>query len=567
MGRMRVTDRVGWGSRDFAVALTLFASTAAVLFWQNSRVAVMWDFSYVIETSYRISLGQMPYRDFPLPHAPLTFLIQAAIIKLFGRVFWHHVLYCAVVGGLGSVVAWRVGLKILGERAWRTSVLLALPMAFLGVYGIFLHPNYDCDCAFAVLVVVFLLQRAERGAWWAIVAGMAAVVPLFFKQNIGLPFLLIVGLATLGLAFVGSRRIWVRVLAGTAMGLVTAAVLMHWTVGIGNYVQWTVRFPAQRRLPSFGAMVGIYRDPSLLCTVPCVIAGVVLCRLKAAWTRWLGFGLLAAPFVWTVVVLFLTNDAEDRASALLELWPLVILLATLVGVVGLWHGNGKDGILELSAMSYSANSEGALVVFFLLAAINGAFLSQQLWGSTYATWPLLLLLIAGLIRAAGFENRWLAGVICVSLMVAGGFYVASEDRLSYAAVWDGELRHSTLPELAGMSVRGPYLPNFEELVAFAGENIPQRDGLVMINGEDPFYYVTGRTPQFPILLFDPTTQPYSPEQLRQIVVEKNIRWLVVKRLLQIQEDPTPDRAATLEALDREFVIARKLAGYDVYRRR
>ena len=91
--------------------------------------------------------------------------------------------------------------------------------------------------------------------------------------------------------------------------------------------------------------------------------------------------------------------------------------------------------------------------------------------------------------------------------------------------------------------------------------------MVMINGEDPFYYVTGRTPKFPVLLFDPTTQPYSPERLRELVVEKNIRWLVVKRVLQIGEDPTPDRAATLEALEREFVVERKLAGYDVYRRR
>jgi hypothetical protein len=226
-------------------------------------------------------------------------------------------------------------------------------------------------------------------------------------------------------------------------------------------------------------------------------------------------------------------------------------------------------------MSFSANSQGglarAVVPFFLLAAINGAFLSQQLWGSTYATWPMLLLLIAGLIGAVDFEKRWmapaLAGVIGVSLLVAGGFYVASEDRLSYAAVSDGELRHSKLPALAGMSVRGPYLPNFEELLAFAGENIPQGDGLVMINGEDPFYYVTGRTPQFPVLLFDPTTQPYSPERLRELVVERNIRWLVVKRELQIREDPTPDRAATLAALMKEFALACDLDGYSVYERR
>ena len=65
-------------------ALTLFAATAAVVVWQNSRLGVVWDLSYVLDSSYRISLGDLPYRDFPFPHAPLTFLIQAALIKLAG---------------------------------------------------------------------------------------------------------------------------------------------------------------------------------------------------------------------------------------------------------------------------------------------------------------------------------------------------------------------------------------------------------------------------------------------------------------------------------------------------
>ncbi len=240
--------------------------------------------------------------------------------------------------------------------------------------------------------------------------GMVAVVPLFFKQNIGLPFLLVVGVGVWGLALVGLRRVWMTVLAGIAVGLAMALAVMHWTVGIGNYIQWTVRFPAQRRIPSLSAMVAIYTDASLIWTIPCVVAGLVLCRLKAGWARMLGFGLVAGPFVWTVVTLFWTNDAEDRASSLLEVWPLVILLAAVVGVVGLWRRVREGGNLELSAMSFSADSlGGAVVPFFLLAAVNGAFLSQQLWGSSYATWPMLLLLIAGLIGAAGFERRWMAG--------------------------------------------------------------------------------------------------------------------------------------------------------------
>ncbi len=248
-------------------------------------------------------------------------------------------------------------------------------------------------------------------------------------------------------------------------------------------------------------------------------AGLVLLRTVRA--RWGGLCLLAAPFLWPLAALFQTNDADDRASALLALWPLILVVATVVAVNELRHG------LELQR----------LIPIFLLAAIHGAFLSQQLWGSTYATWPLFILLIAGLIAAARWERRWmaptLAGIIGLSLLVAGGFYLTSEDRLSYAAVTDGAVVHSGRSELAGMSVQGRYLPNFEELLSFASANIPMGDGLILINGEDPFYYVTGRTPQFPILLFDPTTQPYSPEKLRELAMQRNIRWLVVKRELQI----------------------------------
>ena len=544
-----------WGIRDFVVVVALFAATAGTVLWQNAHVTVLWDLSYVLDSSYRITLGQLPYRDFPFAHAPLTFLIQAAIIKLCGRVFWHHVVYCAVVGGLGTVIAWRVALRILGEEAWAASVFLAAPLAFLGVYGIFPHPNYDCDSAFAILVAMWLLQRATRGRLWSFAAGVACVLPLFFKQNIGLPFLLVTFGGILAVVIFRRKRTLIPAAVGALLALLAAALLLHLTVGIENYIQWTIRFPAQRRIPSFGAMIDIYRDPTLLWMLAAVAVGLTMLRPRFVRARWAGLCLVVVPFVWPLAMLVETNDADDRASALLALWPLVLVVSAVVAVYELRRG------LELER----------LIPIFLLAAIHGAFLSQQLWGSTYATWPLLVLLIAGAISATRSEAKWmaptLAGVIGASLLVAGGFYIASEDRLSYAAVNEGLVVHSELPELAGMSVQGKYLPNFEELLRFVATSVPQSDGLILVNGEDPFYFVTGRTPQFPILLFDPTTQPYSPEQLRQLALARNIRWLVVKRELQIKEDPTPDRAATLAALMQEFTMTKQLAGYEVYRRR
>ena len=75
---------------ELGLALLLFLGTAAVVVWQNSRLTVLYDLCGVLENAYRMSLGDIPYRDFPFPYAPLTFVMQATLIKLTGRVFWHH---------------------------------------------------------------------------------------------------------------------------------------------------------------------------------------------------------------------------------------------------------------------------------------------------------------------------------------------------------------------------------------------------------------------------------------------------------------------------------------------
>src|SRR5579864_7089802 len=132
-----------WSFWDWAAAAALFVGTAAVVLWQNSRLAVLWDLSYVLENSHRIALGQVPYRDFPFPYAPGTFLVQALLIRLTGRVFFHHVLYCAIAGAVATILTWRILIRVLRSSfgSFRlVAFLLALPVAVLGIYCVFPHP-------------------------------------------------------------------------------------------------------------------------------------------------------------------------------------------------------------------------------------------------------------------------------------------------------------------------------------------------------------------------------------------------------------------------------------------
>ena len=69
------------------------------------------------------------------------------------------------MGGAATVLTWRVLLNMLlgAVRPARTlAFLLSTPLTVLGIYCVFPHPFYDCDCTFAIVVCILLLQRLER---------------------------------------------------------------------------------------------------------------------------------------------------------------------------------------------------------------------------------------------------------------------------------------------------------------------------------------------------------------------------------------------------------------------
>jgi hypothetical protein len=556
-----------WRIRDAFAAAAFFLATTAFTLWQNTRVAVLWDLSYLLDSSYRISLGQLPYRDFPFAHAPLTFLIQALIIKLAGRVYFPHILYAALAGGAATVLTWRILLKVLtpiADRAWLLATLLAAPLIFLGIYGIYPHPVYDSDCILAVLVAIWLLQRADESRTLNFLAGAASVLPLFFKQNIGGPFLAITLLSVAIIATIRrlqhssiAPQLWL--FGGASAALIAALLALHATVGLHNYLYWTITFAAQRRLPGLGVVLGTYHQTSLLWTVPAAIAAIALLRIDGLrskrWSRPAALLLLAAPFLWTIAALALTDDLSDRADQLLSLWPHLLILAAALTV-----SNLRPRTLKTSPIL------NTLLPIILLAAIHGAFLSQQLWGSTYATWPLLALLIASLLTRVPTIARSLAAIIAATFLLCGCLYATSHERVSYIHL-DGAQAHATVPELKGLTTPGPWIPGFEELIRFANDEIPGDDGILLIPGEDPFYFATGRAPQFPILLFDPATDPYSPQQVLDQSLAHNIRWLVVSRNLQLAAPPQPDLPETVAVLQQAFVPYRTLTNYDIYRRK
>src|SRR5262249_3479419 len=213
------------------------------------------DLSYVLNTAYRIAMGDVPYRDFSQPHAPLTFLIQAAIIKVFDSSYVHHMWYAALLSGAATLLTHallRGLLRPVFPRAELYAFVGCLPLVPLGVHSLFPHPWYDADATFLALLALLALLRAqpeEVPPGWAGVAGGLCVLPIFAKQNVGLPLLAGGQLLALPWLFrAGRRKHYLWFLCGAALVLVLALVLIQTTCGLESYARWTFWFAAGRRL-------------------------------------------------------------------------------------------------------------------------------------------------------------------------------------------------------------------------------------------------------------------------------------------------------------------------------
>jgi hypothetical protein len=576
---------------DWLADIVLFFATAAVVIWQNSRITVLYDLSGVLEPAFRMSLGDRPYADFPFPYAPLTFLIQTAIIRLGGTVYWHHVAYAAAAAGLATVLTWRILVNVFqGSLSWPrlTAFLFSVPIVILGIYCIFPHPFYDPDAMLFILIAVSATLWAERKGFPAaltVLAGVLYVIPLFVKQNIGLAFLGSGFFALLALIIVALKRKqpvkgYLVLALGVLAGLSIAAAIIQTTVGIETYKYWTWDFAKLRRTPSVSDMLSVYQDPMLFVWVISLAAGVFFIWFASrkivqlndsdpnrAPSRVYRFALpslsvisLSIPFLWPAIYLFLDDDASERAERLVNLWPVVLIASILLWLLSVRRWNGVRWMLPL----------------VLVCTAHGVFLSQQLWGSTYGIWPMFALMVGLCIwmineLTDGCFSGWLtafAFMVACGVAASGAFYVYSNERLDYIDFEDGDMQHSTLPQLAGMSIRGSYLPDFEELVGYTNENIPQDDGVIYLPGEDLFYYTTGRKPRMPVLLFDVTNNPYSPEQIAEFARVRDIKWLIVKNDLQVDTDKMiDDKDVILAALKPDFRHIESLNNYEIYRRK
>jgi len=546
-------------------AVVLFVLSFGAVVWQCSRVGVLWDFSYIMNTAFRISLGDMPYRDFPIPHAPLTFLIQAGIIHLFGNHFYNAEIYAGLMNGVTAVLTYLLMASIVSRSM---AFLCAIPLIFLGGYSILPQPFYESDCCFFLILAIFCAHKSEARSFptlLSLLSGALLVVPMFVKQNLGLLFFVACHFVLIFLvAIKGFPRDallgYLKIALGSACALLIAWVVIHSTGGVSNYWYWTYSYAKARRLPPLLDELQPYVGLTVWPWVFFISAGSYLLRDSGErFWQWIGASLCCVPFAWaTFMTIYSHNGPHVVSGTLLELWPVMLVLTTF------W-------CLRDLAKSQQTKSFLAMLPLVIFGLASASFLSQGLWGSTYGIWPLfsvLLSLAAGRLTSR-LSPRWatiFVGCIVLFLTAAGFSYILRNSRLQFADVDEGTIDRFRSGPLRGFSARGPFVADLEELLEFAKANIPSSEGVILLPGEDPFFFATGRRPAFPVLVFDDTLNPYDPDDLASLIKTRNIPWIICKTQLQVNEPPMDDLPTVIRLLKPEYEIEVRLRAYDVYRR-
>jgi 4-amino-4-deoxy-L-arabinose transferase-like glycosyltransferase len=536
----------------------LFAAAAGFVFWRQTQIGVLVDIAYILNTASRIAGGDVPYSDFRLAHPPLTFAMQALLIRVFGPFYLVQMLYTSIASGAAAVLAYQIARRLLRDVVARPNVLAAIlcaPLVPLGIYAIFPHPHYDPDSALWVLAglfAVFVAREHPTPRRW-ILAGALLVVPLFIKQNIGGAFLPAVLAALAVDAFAHRSRIreFAWCLCGVAAALAVAIGSLQLIAGVNNYLTWTITYAMGER--------GIRLDRFIPFTNSSAILVGLLIPVTAAASRYLP-RLARIPVFVALVLVPLTLIA-------VTVLPPLFWVPLLFGACAAALYASLQGRLDFET----------LLPFVAAGTVAGTFQANGLFDSSFGTFPLLVVTLASLMR---LMQRWLepssarltpifGSLTALLLFISGTLYTLGNQRLGFIDLApNSPIVRSTYPTLFGLSARGRYIVELDETLSWIRHHVGPSEPLTMLPGEDPVYYALGLHPGLPAVQFIDGSNAYSPEELLRIAEKTGLRWVFVKELRQLRSpDDLPQGPVIVELLTRDADLVAQFGPYSVYRRR
>ncbi len=303
-----------WGV-SLAIFSAAFAATHFIAFKRDVPI----DLPPLIDRTFRMFHGQLPYRDFYCPTTPGTYLVQAFLWKMFGATVEPMKIYIAALNGILGVLLFGFLRRL--KVAALPSLLFTLLFLAWSPNTLMSHPWYDSDASACALVFLFCLHRAlkEEGLHWSLLAGVFSGLAFQFKQNVGMACVLL--LAAVLLFELRNKDRWKALglsLIGSAMIIAPLFAVYAAKGSLPDLLNWTFRYASESKLARFGSTSGFVLSP---------LHSLLYARGNNMFL-WLWFALYGLATVLIEYRIFSATDEELKKDA--RHWRLLNAVSFLV---------------------------------------------------------------------------------------------------------------------------------------------------------------------------------------------------------------------------------------------
>jgi 4-amino-4-deoxy-L-arabinose transferase-like glycosyltransferase len=428
---------------------------------------VLVDFGQQLYVPWRLSRGDVLYRDVAYLHGPLSQYVNAALFRLFGAGYWTLALFNLVLTALLVALLYRLFARLGGALSATAAALF-----FIAVFA-FGQPlgmgNYDYVTPYVHeithgvllgLLGLFALARLDESARpsWAAAAGLALGLGFLTKAETFVAALL----ATATYVVLVRRRVSRRALALLFLGGVAPPVLaflLFATAMPGREAFLAVLGPFRPHVLFGGAAQNVFFLSKMGLTHPASVLGATAI-VAFAYAAILGAALLVArgslarargaPLVAAVAAGIAAGLVVVRFSALgFSLpFPLVAVLSAAVAARRLHGADESDARRERLRLAFSVFAL-ALLPKILLACLAVHY------GFVLAMPATLLALDAGLTllpARAGSTPLVRGAVLAVAAVVAADFLLLTSGAAAGKVVPVGTGRDRFLADARGVYV-------------------------------------------------------------------------------------------------------------------
>jgi hypothetical protein len=381
----------------FSASSGLFAFV--LILWMSSRFTVLYDYSFVVNTSWRWQQGLTPYIDQIVALPPATFAIVATLFTIFGVNSTVFAVIGAANAGASSFLLSEIYYKTVNEPR-KGLATFAVRIVSVGVFGVLntqivlQFPFYDCFAATCILYLVYKIVSFEhpgrRSSLFAI--GVVASMPLFFKLNVGAFSILGTCIWLFSEMYIVKRiaksdRLHVACAFFSGL-LMLPFIFLLWLLSeqaFRSFIMYAISGPTstksvfsleqvQFNITSSSGLIVFIATMIGLSRMPATAKGNLLVSITYAIMStplFMGLLILVFPNIWNPLDL-----VPEISPTWIDIWPVSVLLGPL--------------LLFFSSKKIDNGDKHRYVVVLLSLTLIGFHMSQGFEGSSYATAPIVM---------------------------------------------------------------------------------------------------------------------------------------------------------------------------------